>query len=188
MKKLILLVVVLIAIGGGIYCYQVKKNIINDYPASSQAPDLARTSTPLSAPTADWKTYTRNNMYEFNYPTYGKIEETNSVVTDTTVVLTDDWMNTFDVTTHPEEVFCKSNPYSSIKNAVKEDIVTKYGNAYRHLHNEDSSSPTKTITEDRYYKFKGDTCYMIVLRTSEKVGSQIVADIEKIFSTFKFAN
>lgn len=138
--------------------------------------------------TSEWKVYTRDNMYEFSYPTYGKIEETNSVVTDTTVVLTNDWMNTFDVTTHPEEIFCKSNPYINIKNAVKEDTITKYGKEYRHLHYEDSSSPTKTIIEDRYYKFNGNTCYMIVLRKSEKAGSQIVADIEKIFSTFKFAN
>ncbi len=127
-------------------------------------------------------------MYEFSYPTYGKIEETNSVVTDTTVVLTSDWMNTFDVTTHPEEDFCKSNPYSSAKNSIKEGTVTKYGNEYRLLYKEDSSSPTKIITEERYYKFKGDTCYMIVLRISDKAGSQIAIDIEKIFSTFKFTN
>jgi hypothetical protein len=127
-------------------------------------------------------------MYEFSYPAYGKIGEINSVVTDTAVILTDDKMNMFFVTTHPEEVFCKSNPYSNIKNTVKEDTVTKYGNVYRHLHDEYSYNPTKTVTEDRYYKFKDSTCYMIVLRTSDKVESQIAVDIEKIFSTFKFIN
>lgn len=36
--------------------------------------------------------------------------------------------------------------------------------------------------------WKTYTRYMIVLRTSEKAGSQITEDIDKIFSTFKFAN
>lgn len=142
-----------------------------------------------------WKTYSDSNkFYTFQYPAYATIEETKSVISDTTIILTKNWGVTFDVTTSPSDAgYCNSNPYESIskitsKLNVSEDKISKYGNEYRRLTVEDKSAGSSILEEERLYIVKNNYCYMIVERVMDidKTDPKIKADLGKILSTFKF--
>ncbi len=154
-------------------------------------PDLDNKT--VTAPVSNWKIYSYPNKYQFSYPANTQIEETKeSGISEITVIFTEDWMNSFDVTIPPEVAYCSSNPYKNYitlkGSTVTENKVTINGNEYRHLQHVDTSLKTVTYNEDKYYLVKDNTCYMLTVKTNNKVDPIIKTNIEKILSTFTLVN
>ena len=168
---IVIAIVVLLAVGGGAYIYVNK-----------------------SSDSTNWLTYKNaNKSYEFTYPKYAKVIESNDVVSDTTIQLTQGFDVTFDVQTSPDDGYlCLSNPYKSLmeiskKITVKEDKIQKNGDEYRHLSIEDTSTGTAIKEEERFYLVKNNICYMVIEQITDisKISSEVKSDLKKITSSLK---
>jgi len=188
LSPIIIILIIVLLTGGVFSVYKISGQTKNP---SRTASDNLKTDNGKYDTADNWKTYKKEErFYEFRYPNYATISETNSAITDTTVLLKKDWSVTFDITTSHEILLCDSNPYKSIskKTLVSEDKVNKYGNEYRRLTVEDRSAGSSILNEERFYIIKNDMCYMIVNRILDinKIDSKTKSDLEKILSTLKF--